>query len=214
MFTGLVEEVGCVRDISRTPRAARITIQARRVLQERLLGESIAVNGVCLTTTGYGNDTFTAEVMAETLDKTNLGRLVVGSRVNLERALKLSDRLGGHLVTGHVDATGMVISLERRGIAMEVWISVPEQLEPLIVPQGSVALDGVSLTVARVRAGAFMVSLIPHTREVTSLGDWKTGVLINIETDIIGKYVYNFLKNGISGERGITAGFLRENGFF
>lgn len=215
MFTGLVEEIGIVRSIVKSRLSALLTIRAGKVLDELEDGDSIAVNGVCLTVTGFSGDNFTVDVMAETLAKTNLGRLYEGSPVNLERALKIGDRLDGHFVTGHVDATGTVLSRRDRGIAADIWISIPEGLEKYFIPQGSVTLDGVSLTVAELSSEAFMVSLIPHTQKITTLGSWKVGEQVNIEADVLGKYIYHLFTNKGRGEKdGITPEFLLEHGFF
>ena len=170
MFTGIVEETGLIRSLASGQSSAALTVGAARVLDGIRLGDSIAVNGVCLTVTGFSAGSFTADVMHETLRKTNLGRLQTGSPVNLERALALGGRLGGHLVAGHVDAAGVIMSLQDQGIATEMWVAVPEDLEQYLIPQGSVALDGVSLTIAGLKEGALMVGLIPHSRETTTLG--------------------------------------------
>lgn len=215
MFTGLVEEIGIIRSVVKSHLSALLTIKADKVLDQLEEGDSIAVNGVCLTVTGFSRDNFTVDVMAETLAKTNLGLLHEGSQVNLERALKIGDRLDGHFVTGHVDATGTVLSRRDRGIATDIWISIPEGLEKYFIPQGSVTLDGVSLTVAELNSEAFMVSLIPHTQKITTLGSWKAGDKVNIEADVLGKYIYHlFTKRGRVEKERITPEFLVENGFF
>ncbi len=215
MFTGLVEEIGIIRSVVKSHLSALLTIKADKVLDQLEEGDSIAVNGVCLTVTGFSRDNFTVDVMAETLAKTNLGLLHEGSQVNLEKALKIGDRLDGHFVTGHVDATGTVLSRRDRGIATDIWISIPEGLEKYFIPQGSVTLDGVSLTVAELNSEAFMVSLIPHTQKITTLGSWKAGDKVNIEADVLGKYIYHlFTKRGRVAKERITPEFLVENGFF
>ncbi len=214
MFTGLVEEIGIVRSVVKSQLSALLTIKAGKVLDELEEGDSIAVNGVCLTVTGFSGDNFTVDVMAETLAKTNLGQLYEGSRVNLERALKVGDRLDGHFVTGHVDATGTVLSRRDRGIAADIWISIPQGMEKYFIPQGSVAVDGVSLTVAELSPDAFMVSLIPHTQKITTLGSRKAGDKVNIEADVLGKYTYHLLTKNGKGEGRITPEFLVEHGFF
>jgi riboflavin synthase len=215
VFTGIVEEIGLVRSLTRGPASAALTVAAVRVLDGTRLGDSIAVNGVCLTVTGCSSAAFTADVMYETLQKTNLGRLSAGDRVNLERALKLGDRLGGHFVAGHVDVTGAILSLQERDIATEMWVAVPGELEPYLIPEGSVALDGVSLTIATLKEGSLMIGLIPHTRETTALGGKKTGDLLNIEADLLGKYVGRLLqRDGVQKQaREITTDLLLENGF-
>jgi riboflavin synthase len=214
MFTGIVEETGLIRSLASGQSSAALTVEATRVLDGIRLGDSIAVNGACLTVTGFSAGSFTVDVMYETLRKTNLGRLQAGSRVNLERAMALGDRLGGHLVAGHVDAAGVILSLQDKGIATEMWVAVPGELEPYLIPQGSVALDGVSLTIADLKEGALMVGLIPHTRETTTLGGKKTGDLLNIEADLLGKYVSSLLQRaGVQSKKGITMDSLLENGF-
>lgn len=213
LFTGLVEEVGVVQGIVKSHMSALLTIRAKEVLHGLKEGDSVAVNGVCLTVTGLCGESFNVDVMAETLEKTNLGELREGSLVNLERALKVGERLNGHFVTGHVDATGTVVRRRERGIASDIWIAIPEEIEKYFVPQGSVAVDGVSLTVAEKGAGVFMVSLIPHTKMVTTLGTKREGDKVNIEVDVLGKYVYCLLMGGKRGTRGLTLEFLAEHGF-
>jgi riboflavin synthase len=211
IFTGLVEEKGIVRGIRKGPLSAALTVESP-FCGELETGESVAVNGACLTVTECGSQVFTADVMAETLKKTNLGLLTKGDHVNLERALKAGGRLGGHFVTGHVDAVGKFMKKQRQGVAIEIWIETPPQLEPYLIPQGSIALDGVSLTVAELQSGSFKVSLIPHTVQSTTLEQKKAGDLINIEADLLGKYVARFLEKR-EGEKGVSLGFLAENGF-
>lgn len=209
-----MEEIGRVRSLTRGRDSVSLQIEAARVLGDAGTGDSIAVNGACLTVTGMAGGVFTADVMNETLAKTNLGLLRPGSPVNLERALALGGRLGGHLVAGHVDATGAILSLQSRGIATEMWVAVPGELERLMIPRGSVALDGVSLTIASLKAGAMMVSLIPHTRETTTLGGRRAGDLLNVEGDLLGKYVSSLLRrDGAGDEQGVTRDLLLENGF-
>lgn len=215
MFTGIIEETGLILGIGRGNSSAGLTVGAAKVLEGIKLGDSIAVNGVCLTVTGFSAGNFTADVMYETLRKTNLGHLRAGDRVNLERALALGDRLGGHFVAGHVDAAGAILSLRERDIATEMWVAVPQELEPYLIPEGSVALDGVSLTIAALKDGALMIGLIPHTKDTTTLGDRKAGDLLNIETDLLGKYVCNLVQRGgvQYPAKEITTGLLLENGF-
>jgi riboflavin synthase len=214
MFTGIVEETGAIRNLVSGQSSAVLTVEAARVLDGIRLGDSIAVNGACLTVTGFSASSFTADVMYETLQKTNLGRLQAGSRVNLERALAMGDRLGGHLVAGHVDVAGVILSLQDKGIATEIWVAAPGELEQYLIPQGSVALDGVSLTIAALKEGALMVGLIPRTRETTTLGGKKIGDLLNIEADLLGKYVSSLLqRTGVPAKKEITADWLAEKGF-
>ena len=177
MFTGLVEEVGVIRRVQRGPLGARLVVEARRVLGGTKAGESIAVNGACLTVTDIGPDAFEAECMAETLARTTLGSVVKGTAVNLERALGLGDRLGGHMVLGHVDAVVAVRRLEQRGDALEMSVELPAHLSGLIAEKGSVALDGVSLTVMRVGIEDFAVGLIPHTLGGTHSAHFGRGLV-------------------------------------
>ena len=221
MFTGIIEEVGTVRELVRSGTAGWIDVAAETVLGGTKIGDSIAVNGVCLTVVSMSADGFVADVMPETFDRSNLGALRVGNPVNLERAMAADGRFGGHIVSGHIDGTGRVESLEEDGNA--VWVSIrtaPEILR-LIVEKGSIAIDGISLTVAYVDAERFKVSIIPHTGEETTLLGRKSGDEVNLENDIIGKYVERLL--GLSkGEDlpgaeaaggGLTMEFLAENGF-
>ncbi len=214
MFTGIVEEIGVVRSLAGGQSSAVLTVDAAVVLERVRVGDSIAINGVCLTVTGFSARSITADVMPETLRKTNLGSLQTGDRVNLERALALGDRLGGHLVTGHVDGTGAIAGLQSRGIATEIRVLLPSELQQFVIPQGSVALDGVSLTIAAIETGTLMVGLIPHTKETTALGGKRVGDLLNIETDLLGKYVNRLLQRStIPDRQGVTADLLIENGF-
>jgi riboflavin synthase len=193
-----------------------ITIEADKVLQGTQLGDSIAVNGACLTARDFGNGTFSADVMPETIKKTNLGNLKRGSIVNLERALTLNARLGGHLMLGHVDATGKVVSIQPEGNAIVYTISAPEDISRYLLAQGSVGVDGISLTVARLQQDSFSVSLIPHTVKVTTLGQNGVGYEVNLEADVIGKYVAKIMKGGLpggQGEGGLTLEKLAEGGF-
>ncbi len=193
MFTGIVEELGEVVAVERQPDAARLTIRGPLVLADAAVGDSIAVNGVCLTVADRTADTFTADVMAETLHRSCLGALVPGSRVNLERPVTLADRLGGHLVQGHVDGTGEIV---RRSPA-EHWelvrLAMPAELARYVVPKGSLTVDGVSLTVVDVGPDWFTVSLIPTTLELTTLGHKRVGDPVNLEVDVVAKYVEKLL---------------------
>ena len=212
MFTGIIEEKGEVRSISSAGPSARLTVKAGLVLQGTSLGDSIAVNGVCLTVTDLSNDAFTADVMHETLDRSSLGSLRSGSAVNLERAMTMERRFGGHIVTGHIDGTGKIIDIKKDGNAIWYTISAGPRILRYIIEKGSVALDGISLTVATVTDRDFSVSVIPHTMAETNLSAKKAGDIINIENDCIGKYVEKLLEP-YSGHSGITMDFLRQNGF-
>lgn len=215
MFTGIVEEVGTIKNIKRGQHSAVLTIQAKTVLEETRIGDSIAVNGICLTVTRLFPDGFSADVMHETLNRSSLAGLSAGSVVNLERAMPANGRFGGHIVAGHVDGVGHVANIRRDDTA--VWYTVhagPEILR-YVVEKGSITIDGISLTVAAVEQDRFSVSLIPHTAQVTILGEKGPGDTVNLETDIIGKYVEKLLRPAPepTGSRGVTLEFLAENGF-
>jgi len=209
MFTGLIEEVGTVINLERGYNICRISISAEKIFSDLKIGDSVAVNGVCLTAENINKNIFTADVMNETLRRSNLGELTAGSRVNLERAMKADGRFGGHIVSGHIDETGRIISVERDDNAVIMRIKADNTR--YAAEKGSVAVDGISLTVADVNKDDFSVSLIPHTREVTVLKYKNKGSVVNIEFDIIGKYVERLCGGG--KEKGITVEFLRENGF-
>ncbi len=213
MFTGIIEEVGQVARIG----GGNLVINCAKVIEDVQLGDSIAVNGVCLTVTHFDKSGFTADVMPETVRRTSLAELKKGSPVNLERALTLASRLGGHIVSGHIDGTGEIVKFADEGNAILMTVSADSSLLRYIVEKGSVALDGISLTVAQVTDSDFTVSLIPHTREVTNLGSKKVGSPINIETDVLGKYVEKMLKGSspapAKAQSNMTLDFLRENGF-
>ena len=216
MFTGMIEETGTIKNISLDGRSGSIRIDAEVVMDRTELGDSIAVNGVCLTVTSRSDRGFTADVMAETLRRSNLGDLKPGDRVNLERAMAADGRFGGHIVSGHIDGTGTVTKIEREGNATWVFIKAPDEILRLIVEKGSICLDGISLTVAKLGERDFAVSIIPHTAGHTTLLDKKVGDVINIENDIVGKYVQRlmgFKPAGPEHRSRITEDFLRENGF-
>ncbi|WP_459910790.1 riboflavin synthase [Desulfotomaculum defluvii] len=216
MFTGIVEEIGTIRGISKGPNSAGLHILGSKVLENTRIGDSIAVNGVCLTVTTMGEGTFTADVMAETLSKTNLRDLRSGSPVNLERALRLGDRLGGHMVSGHVDGVGIIVGKEKFDIATIVTIQAPPQVMKYIIKKGSVAIDGTSLTVVDFEGDKFQVSLIPHTAQATVLGSKKVGNSVNLESDIIGKYIERLLQGPQEDKTEnskISLEFLTANGF-
>lgn len=194
MFTGIVKDIGKVKDIKRKAKESVFSFEVSKInLAEVGLGDSISVNGACLTVTSLGKNSFTVNASHETLARTNLGGLKVRDRVNLERALKVGDKLGGHIVNGHVDGVGKVSSMKKRGGSVEFGFSVPQDLSRYIVEKGSVAVDGVSLTVNAVSGSEFVVNIIPYTLEETIFGELKIGSPVNIECDIIGKYVEKFV---------------------
>lgn len=214
MFTGIIEELGTVGQLDRRPDSIKLTIQARKVLEGTQLGDSIAVNGVCLTVTSLTENTFTADVMHETMRRSSLSDIKSGYQVNLERAMQLGGRLGGHIVSGHIDGTGTISRVTTDGIARVIAVSIPKEMEPFIVEKGSIAIDGISLTVATVGNSQFTVSIIPHTMENTTLMAKRPGAVVNLETDVIGKYVHNFTVDYTGGGKGkITMDMLLENGF-
>lgn len=218
MFTGIVEEMGTLKAIRKGPHSAVLEIQAKVVLEDIHLGDSIAVNGVCLTATSYSPTGFTADVMHETLNRSALATLRPGSRVNLERAMAANGRFGGHIVAGHVDGVGTVQRITRDDNAIWYTIAAGPEILRYVVEKGSITMDGVSLTVARVEADRFSVSLIPHTAAVTVLGRKRPGDVVNLETDVIGKYVEKLLLPRPKAETdppagGITLDFLARNGF-
>lgn len=196
MFTGIIEEVGHVKSLHRGAKSFTLEVEAEKVLEGTLVGDSIATNGVCLTVTSLTGHGFTADVMPETVSRTALGELVSGSPVNLERALSLQTRLGGHIVSGHIDGTGRIADRRQDDTALWITIECDSKLLRYIIEKGSVTLQGVSLTVARVDARSFAVSLIPHTQAATTLHQAKVGDLVNIENDIIAKYVEKLLGKG------------------
>lgn len=217
MFTGIIEEIGTVRRIERGAASARLTIAAKTVLEGTKLGDSIATNGVCLTVVSITADSFSADVMAESLRRSSLGALQTSSPVNLERAMPANGRFGGHIVSGHIDGTGTVASQKREDNAVWVTVRPPSSLLRYIVEKGSIAIDGVSLTVAAVDETSFSVSIIPHTGAQTILLGKKPGETVNLECDVIGKYVEKLLIPYAADEKpttsGITMEFLAQNGF-
>lgn len=221
MFTGIVEEIGVVRGVVSGSEWGSIFIGARRVLEGTRRGDSIAVNGVCLTVTALSREGFTADVMAETLRRSNLGALKAGEAVNLERAMAADGRFGGHIVSGHVDNFGEIVDTSQEGSAFWLTLSAPPDLLELVVEKGSITLDGVSLTVAARTENTFSVSLIPTTQMDTTLLRKRPGDKINLEADVIGKYVRALLHKSAPAaepvqqprESRLTEEFLRRNGF-
>jgi riboflavin synthase len=215
MFTGLIEDLGTVRELRRSGASARLAVATAIPAADLVLGESIAVNGVCLTVVTIGSDFFVADVSPETLDCSTLGQLTADRRVNLERALRLSDRLGGHLVSGHIDGIGEVAGRVRDGNAERFTIRAATSLTRYVVDKGSIAVDGISLTVNQVQGDRFELAVIPHTLEVTTLGGRRVGSAVNLEVDLIGKYVERLLglRQESGNERGLGLETLAKHGF-
>jgi riboflavin synthase len=229
MFTGLVEEVGRVTRLERRGDSAHLAVRASKVLEGTVVGDSIAVSGACLTVVSMSGDGFVVDAMPETLSHTTLGRASAGALVNLERSLVVGGRLGGHLVLGHVDAMATVLAVEPEGIAWRVRVSLPEAVAACVAPKGSIAVDGISLTVIDVGEGSFSVGVIPHTLRETTLSAVKAGMRVNLEADVLARYVLRTLQNltqsgdpraagGIGGAPatdagGLTEEFLRGQGF-
>lgn len=214
MFTGIIEEIGTVKNIQRNGINSFIVIEAKKVLEDVHLGDSIAVNGVCLTVTKTDGSIFQADVMNETLSRSSLGELRQGSKVNLERAMAANGRFGGHIVSGHIDGTGTITDIVNDGIAIWYTISANADIMRYIVEKGSIAIDGISLTVARVTDRDFSLSVIPHTAEMTILSTKSKGERVNLENDIIGKYVEKLMKPAEKSQNsGIDMSFLSKNGF-
>jgi riboflavin synthase len=220
MFTGLIEEIGVVLGLERGGEGGRLSIRARKVLDGTGLGDSVAVNGACLTVVDVFAGSFVVDCIPETLSVTTLGGVTKGCPVNLERALALGARLGGHLVLGHVDAVARLLAIGQRGVSRELRFSLPGQMRAYVAPKGSVAIDGISLTVARVDEDGFEVGVIPHTLKETTLGTMTVGTRVNLEADVLARYVQRVLESG-RGEAagspeatgGLTLEFLERQGF-
>lgn len=210
MFTGIIEEKGVIKSIRTEGRSSRIVISASKILDDMKVGDSINTDGVCLTVTEFSAGNFTVDVMPETMQRSTIGNLKPGSIVNLERALRLSDRLGGHIVSGHTDGTGRIGLIRKDENAFRITIQAEEPILRYVVEKGSVAIDGISLTVVSADHRSFEVSVIPFTQAETSVVDKKAGDKVNIECDIIGKYVE---KLASSGKEKVDMDFLKENGF-
>lgn len=232
MFTGIIEEVGTIRSIVRNSRSAILTVNCQKILDGTKIGDSIALNGICLTVTSVRRGEYTADVMSETMNRTNLSCLRSGSRVNLERAMAADGRFGGHIVSGHIDGTGEIVEIREDENAVWYRVKTDKKLLRYIVEKGSITVNGISLTVVSVDDDSFQISIIPHTRQETNLTEYQTGDTVNLECDILAKYVEKLLgyaKNdadaasisqeatgkftagGSSGK--ITEAFLREYGF-
>ena len=220
MFTGIIESFGTIKRIESRGEGKVLYIGCDLDLSESKIGDSIAVNGACLTAVGLEKNIFKVDMAPETVERTTFKRLRPGSRVNIERALKLSDRIDGHLVSGHIDGTGIISSIKRNSNAIIIKIDVPSKLAADMIEKGSVAIDGVSLTINKCSDKDFQVSIIPHTAGITTIGLKRVGDEVNIETDMIGKYVKKILMGSVSkndalpnGKKDISMGLLARNGF-
>lgn len=200
MFTGIVEEIGKVKEISRSGQGLTLKIECNKVINDTVFGDSISTNGVCLTVTELGTNYFTADIMPESIRMSNLGELQIGSEVNLERALTLNTRLGGHMVSGHIDGVGYIRRMIKESNATWIDIQVPVDMTRYIIQKGSIALDGVSLTVANIEGSMVSVSIIPTTKDETTLLSKRIGDRINIECDLVGKYIEKLTKRNLSPE--------------
>lgn len=213
MFTGIVEEVGVVREIQRRAGYQRTTVSAQRVLDGVKIGDSISLSGACHTVVAFDGRGFTVESVQETLTRTILGKFQVGSRVNLERSLKLGDRLDGHMVAGHVDGVGRVLKRLESADNVVFECDVPSELAPYIAEKGSVTIDGVSLTVVSVTDRSFLVTVIPHTLSVTTLGDRRVGDAVNLEVDLIARYLARLMHFGLGSAQGIDEAMIQKMGY-
>jgi riboflavin synthase len=216
MFTGIIEEIGTVASVRKGAESARLALRGALITDGLKVGDSVAVNGVCLTAVSVSGQIFAADVMNETLSRSNLGNLTAGAKVNLERAMTAGGRFGGHIVSGHIDGTGRIVHMKRDGSAVWVTVSAPPDILRLVVEKGSVAVDGISLTVARVNEDSFAVSVIPHTGTATTLLDKAAGSTVNLENDVVGKYIerltcFNGKKE--NPKSAVTLEFLANAGF-
>ncbi len=212
MFTGIIEEVGTVRSIVKSGKENRLGIACTKILDDVNVGDSIAVNGVCLTVVEFTSDYFSADIMNESLSRSNLGELRIGHKVNLERAMPAYGRFGGHIVSGHIDGTGRIDSIHSDGNAMWYKVKCDKTILAGIVEKGSIAIDGISLTVAKIDGTSFSVSIIPHTLDNTILESKQVGDVVNLENDIIGKYVMKTME-GEKKSGGLSKELLMKNGF-
>ncbi|RUT73400.1 riboflavin synthase [Ancylomarina longa] len=218
MFTGLIEEIGSIKSIQRGGKSIRLAVSASKIMDDLKLGDSIATNGICLTVISFDSKSFSADVMPETMSRTNFGLLGAGSSVNLERALRVGDRLGGHMVSGHIDGLGEIVGKEQDENAIWVKIAAPIDILKYIVEKGSIAIDGISLTVAEVDNKSFKVSIIPLTQSDTTLISKKPGDKVNLECDMTAKYIEKFLfhretENAQIERSDLSMDFLKDNGF-
>jgi len=213
MFTGIIEEIGTIKSVKWSPVSATLVVGASLVLENLKVGDSINTNGACLTVTGFGIDFFITDVMAETMRKTNLNELKPGSEVNLERAMQAGARFGGHMVSGHIDNTGQISNFSKEGIATWITVEASEDVLRYIIYKGSVAIDGISLTVATLNEKGFQVSIIPHTSKQTTLLNKKEGDRVNIECDMMAKYIEKFINQTQQKRSKIDRDFLSEHGY-
>lgn len=217
MFTGIVEEIGKVKELKKGINSMILTIEAERIMSDLKLGDSVATNGVCLTVTELGKNFYKADVMHETMRRSSLGSLKAGSKVNLERAMSANGRFGGHIVSGHIDGIGTITNIQKDDNAVWYTINAPEDIMHYIVEKGSIAIDGISLTIAKFENDSFQVSIIPHTLKETILSDKGVGDIVNLENDIVGKYIEKFVtlnkETDKCSKSGISMDFLAGNGF-
>lgn len=211
MFTGLIEETGKVKEVKKQGKGIRLIISAKKILEDVKVGDSININGVCQTVVEYSKDFFSVDTIEETIKKTTLGKLQKGIKVNLERSLQPSSRLGGHFVLGHVDTTGKIIEIKKLSSSYMLTISFPLQFSKNLIPVGSIAVDGISLTLAEVKENNFTVAIIPHTWQETNLREKKKGDEVNLEFDVLGKYVEKIL--GAKAKPSMSVEWLKEKGF-
>ncbi len=212
MFTGLIEEIGKIKSIRSLGGGKRIAVTARKIMDDLKIDDSVSINGACQTVVALGSDYFEVDAVEETIAKTTLGKYRNGYRVNLERAAKVGDRLGGHIVQGHVDTTGTVKSIEKQLTGILVWVEFPIQYAKYAVQHGSICINGVSLTIARLSKGMATISVIPHTWDMTTLSELKNGMEVNLEFDIIGKYIENFIniKNDNPAEKSALSKYITQ----
>ncbi|MBO5032179.1 MAG: riboflavin synthase [Lachnospiraceae bacterium] len=218
MFTGIIEEIGEILAMQRGRESMTLTVKAQKILEDVKPGDSIATNGVCLTVAALGKNSFKADVMHETMNRSALGTLTIGSRVNLERAMRADGRFGGHMVAGHIDGTGHITGIQKDDNAVWYTIAATQEILRYIIEKGSIAIDGISLTVAKVTKESFSVSVIPHTLQQTTLAERKKGDIVNLENDMVGKYIEKFLnieapKDAQNAKSRIDTKFLMKNGF-
>ena len=218
MFTGIIEETGEILAVQKGAESMILTIKAKEILDDVKIGDSIATNGVCLTVVGLGRNLFKADVMHETMNRSSLGKLKIGSKVNLERAMRADGRFGGHMVAGHIDGTGKITDIHKDDNAVWYTITADPQILRYIIEKGSIAIDGISLTVAKVTQENFSVSVIPHTLQQTTLAGRRKGDIVNLENDMVGKYIEKFLVQEMQNDARkstsqIDKKFLAINGF-